>query len=657
MQKTIVIDDLFKLQFLQDAQFSPDGLRVAYAVSKVVADEAAEIESERELQKTAIWILSLETQSARMLTTGEHEDTSPRWSPDGKRIAFLSDRAEQSQIYIIPFDGGEAQALTKLKQGVGSSPTWSPDGTQIAFTAGPARKARDPGAPYRIVRHIFRFDDLGYIDDVIQDIYIAAVGGGEPRRLTSDENLNGNLAWSPDGAEIAFTATMMPSTHQLYTGLCAVNLEGRTRNIVSDWEFISPPAWTPNGEQIVFIGRMADARAGSKSDLWIVASQGGEPKPRTSRLKNGVGGSLIADFPTLSDKRASPLIKIAQDGRRAYVQGKEGGSLHLYEIALRGTEEHGIAVGGERSCILLDAHGSRLLYAVSALDNPTELSIFDTKSGEEQQLTQLNADFLAQRTLQSVEQLIFSGNDGEQVEGWLLKPPEGRPPYATILYIHGGPHSGFGHMFSFDFQMLTGAGYAVLLINQRGSTGYGDEFAGAITGDWGNLDYEDLMAGVDHVIALGLADPERLGCCGLSGGGNLSCWIVGHTDRFKAAVPENPLTNWVSFYGVSDIGPWFSVKELGGHPHEIPQTYSRCSPLTYAHRCTTPTLLVQGEDDFRCPAEQAEQFYAVLKANGCEVEMLRLPDSSHAGSIRGAPTVRRAQNEALLDWMNRHVLR
>ena len=163
------------------------------------------------------------------------------------------------------------------------------------------------------------------------------------------------------------------------------------------------------------------------------------------------------------------------------------------------------------------------------------------------------------------------------------------------------------------------------------------------------------MAGVDYAIALGLADTDRLGCCGLSGGGNLSCWIVGQTNRFKAAVPENPVTNWLSFYGVSDIGPWFAVEQLGGHPHEIPEIYARCSPITYAHRCKTPTLLIQGEHDWRCPAEQSEQFYTVLKVNGCPVEMLRLPGSPHAGTIEGPPAIRRAHNEALLDWMQRFV--
>jgi dipeptidyl aminopeptidase/acylaminoacyl peptidase len=206
-----------------------------------------------------------------------------------------------------------------------------------------------------------------------------------------------------------------------------------------------------------------------------------------------------------------------------------------------------------------------------------------------------------------------------------------------------------------DFQLLAGAGYGVLIVNHRASTGYGNDFSTAIKGDWGNLDYHDLMAGVDHAIALGLADADRLGVCGLSGGGNLSCWIVGQTDRFKAAVPENPVTNWVSFYGVSDIGVWFAVEQMGGHPHEIPEVYARCSPITYAHRCTTPTLLIQGENDYRCPAEQSEQFYTVLKANGCPVEMLRLPNSAHAGAIIGPVASRRAQNNAMLDWFQRYI--
>jgi dipeptidyl aminopeptidase/acylaminoacyl peptidase len=224
------------------------------------------------------------------------------------------------------------------------------------------------------------------------------------------------------------------------------------------------------------------------------------------------------------------------------------------------------------------------------------------------------------------------------------------------LYIHGGPHNAFGHIFFFEFLVLAGAGYAVLFINHRGSSGYGDRFCSQTIGNLGNLEYQDMMAAVDYVVDKGLADPDRLGCCGLSGGGHLTCWIVGHTERFKAAVAENPITNFVSFYGVSANGVRIAVDELGGHPHEIPNVYRRCSPITHAHRCTTPTLLIQGENDRNCPPEQSEQFYTALKANGCPTEMLRLPNGVHTGSLLGPPIVRRTQDEALLEWMNRYVL-
>jgi dipeptidyl aminopeptidase/acylaminoacyl peptidase len=299
--------------------------------------------------------------------------------------------------------------------------------------------------------------------------------------------------------------------------------------------------------------------------------------------------------------------------------------------------------------------GDRLLFQASSIAEPGDLYLAEL-GGAERRLTDLNGDLLRRRSLPAVERLAFSGADGTPVEGWFLRPAGVEGPAPTVLYIHGGPHSGFGNVWSSDMQLLCGAGYGVLMVNQRGSTGYGQQFATSLAGHWGEQDYGDLMAGVDDAIARGLADPDRLGVCGISGGGNLTCWIVGQTDRFKAAVPENPVTNFLSFYGVADIGPWFAVAEMGCRPWEDPQAYLRQSPITYAHRCTTPTLLVQGEADLRCPAEQSEQFYAVLKANGCVVEMLRIPNSSHTGTILGAVPARRAQNEALLDWMDRYVM-
>ncbi|MEE9616263.1 MAG: S9 family peptidase [Anaerolineae bacterium] len=644
--RTVKPEDLFQLKFLQDGQLSPDGKTIAYAVSH--------IDAEKEEEYAAIWLLSLETGESRQLTAGLARDANPQWSPDGKQIAFLSTRGDKPQIHLIPVDGGEAWALTAMPLGAGNGPAWSPDGKYIAFTSTPATEPPDPTKPYRITRHIYRFDGVGYLDNVVQDIYIVSVEGGEPKRLTKDDCHNSEPVWSPNGQEILFSAAMFPDSHRVYPVLKVANLGGEVREIVGDWGYAISAAWMPDGKQIVFIGNPLGLPDGSNENLWMIDGQGGEPECRTAGLTFQVGGEVDGDMPIGS--LMFPRILVAKDSQTAFVQVQDGGTLQIYRVALDGPESWAPVVAGERSCMPLGMDDGRLLFAVSALDNPVDLFIVDVDGSNERQFTHLNADLLAEWNLPTVEHLSFPGSDGVQVEGWIIKPSIGKAPYPTILYIHGGPHTGCGHMFSFDFQMLAGAGYAVLFINYRGSTGYGDEFSTKIIGDYGNLDYKDLMAGVGFAIEKGIADPDRLGCCGLSYGGYMACWIVGQTDRFKAAVPENPVTNWVTIYGVSDAGVWLTPEELGGLPHEIPEVYQRCSPITYAHRCTTPTLLVQSEHDYRCPPEQSEQFYAVLKASGCVVEMLRFPNSPHGGAIEGAPIVRRAQNEALLDWMNRYVL-
>jgi dipeptidyl aminopeptidase/acylaminoacyl peptidase len=639
-------DDLFRLKLIQGAALAPDGSAVVYAVAQTADDGEEEC--------IALWLQPVAGGAARQLTAGQSRDFAPRFSPDGRQVAFVSTRDVKPQIYTIAVDGGEARRLTDLPQGVAGGPVWSPDGSLLAFTAGPPGDPPDYTKSYRLTRHVYRFDELGYLDGAVQNIYVVAASGGEARRLTDDDANNTAPAWSPDGRRILFGATMQPDTFRAYyPRLRLASLDGEIRDLTGDWGYAVSASWLPDG-RVVFCGQPYGRPIGSKNDLWVIDGAGGTPECRTADLPLHVGAGLQADMATALQQ--VPRVLPTTDGRAAYVQVQDGGTVQIYRVALAGPADWAAIASGERSCFPLDVQAEQLLFAASALDNPLDLYLAGLDGAEERRLTQVNAELLAAWQLPTIKHLAFQGGDGVPVEGWLMQPAISAKPYPTILYIHGGPHSGFGHIFSFDFQMLAGAGYAVLLVNQRGSTGYGDAFATQIIGDWGNHDYHDLIAGVDAAIACGIADPDRLGVCGLSGGGNLSCWIVGQTDRFKAAVPENPVTNWVSFYGVSDIGPWFATSELGGHPHEIPEVYRRCSPITYAYRCTTPTLLIQGEADYRCPAEQSEQFYTVLKASGCTVEMLRLPDSSHAGSIRGKPALRRAQNTALLEWMQRYVL-
>jgi dipeptidyl aminopeptidase/acylaminoacyl peptidase len=650
MAQPIQPDDLFHLHFLQEAELSPDGTQVVYTVAHMARKE--DDEKPRWQEYKTLWLRSLHNGDTRQLTAGTQKDSAPAWSPDGRAIAFLSDRNGKPQIFLLPVHGGEARAITQLPQGVGGKLVWSPDGAQIAFTAGPQEEPPDPSAPYRITRRVYRFDGLGPMERARQEIYTVDVASGETRRWTGDALHNTQPLWSPDGKSLLYLSNFDMDSYGKYARVCIMDRDGAQRTILDEWGEIRTVRWLPNGAGIIFIGVPRGVPIGTQYDLWSLSLQGGEPVNLTPHLDRQVGKDLQPDM-AIEPLRVPRIL--LDEASAAFVQVQCGGEVRVYRVPLEEGGAPEVLLSGERSCYPLALHGKRFLFAATTLFSPPELFWLDLESGEERQVTFLNRELLSQRGQPRLEHLLFPGEDGVEVEGWLLLPAGGRAPYPGFLYIHGGPHSAFGHVFSFDFQMLAGQGYAVLIVNHRASTGYGNVFSTAIKGDWGHLDYTDLMAGVDHAIALGLLDPERLAVGGLSGGGNLTCWIVGQTDRFKAAIPENPVTNWVSFYGVSDIGPWFAVEQLGGHPHEIPEVYRRCSPITYAHRCTTPTLLVQGEHDWRCPAEQSEQFYAVLKANGCPVEMLRLPGSFHAGTITGDPAIRQAHNEAMLEWLTEWV--
>ena len=647
--RPMTADDLFRLRFLNGGRLSPDGGSVVYPVISFDTDADKEL--------STLHLRDLATGATKQLTAGQSRDSNPVWSPDGKRIAFVSDRGEKAQVYLLPVDGGEARQLTDLAGGVGGGLAFSPDGSWIAC-CGRAKDAASELAtqPYRVDRTVYRFDAIGYLDQRAQDIFLFDAQTGGSRQLTDDRSNNLNPRFSPDGKSILYDASMQPDAIRTITpDLMLTDLAGGSTALLSGWASVSSASFTPDGKRVVFVGRPLDGKPiGAKSDLYTLDISNGELRNRSAGLDVGVGGRLSLDMPVSGLDAGNLLISDAGDFAIATVQA--GGRNHIYRFALDGEAEWQALTHGESCDFALDFKGERLLYASTWLNAPPDLRLLDLKSGQEQGISQLNDDFLAGLALPATERLTWLSVDGVEVEGWHMRPATGSAPYPTILYIHGGPHAAYGYGFHFDFQMLAGAGYGVLFLNHRASTGYGDSFSTAIKGDWGNLDYHDLISGVDHAIALGLADADRLGVCGTSGGGNLSCWIVGQTDRFKAAIPQNPVANWHSFYGTSDIGIYFAVEQLGGHPHEIPEVYTRCSPITYAHRCVTPTLLVQSELDWRCPAEQSEQFYSVLKANGCVVEMLRQPGGSHGASISGALNLRRAHNDAMLDWFARYVL-
>jgi dipeptidyl aminopeptidase/acylaminoacyl peptidase len=332
-----------------------------------------------------------------------------------------------------------------------------------------------------------------------------------------------------------------------------------------------------------------------------------------------------------------------------------GGETRIYRVALVGRENCAVIAGGERICGVFDCRGGKVLFSSQTCNTPPDLCIVDLDGGNERRLSAHNDAWQREIRWPDVERVRVKSARNVEIEGWVLKPKHVRAPYKTILYIHGGPHAGFGYSFNSDFQELVGAGYAVAFANPRGSTGYGDAFSTSILERWGELEAQDFNAFLDALIERGISHKNRLGVTGVSGGGHLSGWLIGHTHRFKAAVPEQGVYNLISMYGVSDAGSALLTLEMGGEPHELPERYWAASPLAHAHTCRTPTLLIQGENDLRCPMEQAEQMYTVLKRSGCTVELLRLKNCNHGLEIAGPPPLRRYRMNAMIDWFDRYL--
>lgn len=563
-RRAIEPDDLFRFRFVTAADLSPAGESIVFALTRT--------DAEANTEHTDLVLVDVETGRQRQLTHVDAGHTSPAFSPDGREIAFLSTRNGVPQIFALPVDGGEVRQVTAVPRGVGTGPLWSPDGSRIAFTAVPPGEPRDPSQPYRVDRAIWRADQVGLVEDALQDVYVIDADGGEPARLTEDGSLNTTPQWLPDGSGLVYTADFDPDSTGMHNRLRCVDLDGTVTEVAGGGA-IAGHAVCPDGRVLYVLTNEDGQPGGTRADLWVHDPATGTHERRTSGLAGDVGGRIASDMPAFLF--AFGTVLAAPDSRSAYVAAQHGGELQVHRVGLDGPESHELVAGGRRVCAPVQLRGNRLLFAAFGICDPGDLHLLDTATGTEHRITHLNSDLLAELAWPAVHPLRFTSGDGTSVEGWYLEPAGGEPPHPTVLGIHGGPHAGWGHTFVFDFLMLAGAGYGVLYLNQRGSTGYGDEFATAINSNWGHLDYADLMAGVDHVIEAGLADPDRLGVFGTSAGGTLTGWIIGHTDRFKAACPEGALFNFSSIYGTSDIGRWAGRTFMGGAPHERAEVYQR----------------------------------------------------------------------------------
>lgn len=661
-KRPMTIDDLLSLTWLSDPQVSPDGSRVVWV--QKTADRGADT------YHAHIWMMAPDEGIPRPFTAGEHQDSLPRWSPDGRRIAFLSDRGaaggepggkKPKQIYVIPADGGEARAAT-----VGTfSPTdlaWSPDGATIAFIGKPEIPKGEKSDVKVITRVRYKFDGEGYWDGRYKHLFTVPASGGEVRQLTAGDFDHVDPAWSPDGRWIAVVTNRSEEADFInVTDVWLVPAGGgEMRRLTGSVGPCSMPAWSPDGSRLAYLGHDNAAMSATNMGLWIVPVQGGVPV----RVAPEFDRSLVHHI--ITDMRAHPKVGgpvWSPDGRSILVLVAEGATNQLAAIDA-GSGAVTVLTSGRREIYgaAFDRGLRRGVIAVSDPGTPGDLWAVRLEGGalREQRLTTVNAPVLAGLELSVPEAFTYEGADGWPVEGWVMRPAGFRAGqrYPTVLQIHGGPHGAYGEAFFHEFHVLTGQGFALVYTNPRGSQGYGQRFTAATHHDWGGKDYEDIMRGLDAAIARHpFIDPDRLGVAGGSYGGFMTNWVVGHTDRFKAAVTMRSISNHLSQWGTSDLAFMKGFWEFPGDPWESPTWYWERSPLAYVANITTPLLILHSEMDLRCPIPEAEQLFAALKKLRREVVLVRFPNESHDLSRIGKPAHRVERLRWILTWFTDHLLR
>ncbi|NER15487.1 prolyl oligopeptidase family serine peptidase [Leptobacterium flavescens] len=651
VESELQLTDIFSMEYVSDPQISPDGSKIIYVRN------FKDIMTDRNLSN--LWIVNFDGTNNRPLTTGNQNDFYARWSHDGKKIIFKSNRKDNKmKLYMMWMDSKETVALTNTPRAPGQV-SWSKDDRYLAFTMFVPKKnksiiklppkpegAKWNSPPVYIDKMTYRSDGAGYLKGGYTQIFTLSTDGGTPRQLTFSDNDHGAPIWANDNNTLYFSANLHKDNEfePLNSEIYQLNVkDGSVKELTGRKGPDSGPALSPDGKSIAYTGFDDRYQGYQLNQLYIMNTDGSN-----SRLISG------------NFDRNIQSIKWAKDGKGLYFQYDDEGDTKIGYITSGGKVSTlvenlgGLSLGRPYNAASYSVSSNdKMAYTLGGTEHPADLGTSYKKSNR--RITRLNDDLFSFRKLGKVEEIWWeSSYDQRKIQGWVVTPPDFDPnkKYPMILEIHGGPFASYGSVFSAEVQLYAAAGYVVFYTNPRGSTSYGEEFGNLIHHDYPNHDYDDLMSGVDALIEKGYVDDKNLYVTGGSGGGVLTAWIIGKTDRFKAAVVAKPVINWYSFVLYADNPGFFYKYWFANKPWENPENYLKRSPLSYVGNVTTPTMLLTGEEDYRTPIAESEQFYAALKLQKVESAMVRIPGASHG--IANRPSNLIAKIASVLAWFDKY---
>jgi dipeptidyl aminopeptidase/acylaminoacyl peptidase len=650
-QSPLVNEDIFEIEYASDVQISPDATMVAYV--------RYSMSIMRDRREGRLWLVGTDGSSHRKLTSEDRSESSPRWSPDGTRIAFVSGSTEGSEIYVYWVETGQIARLTQLERSPGGI-AWSPDGRQIAFTmlvpearpvfaTMPAKPAgaewADPPIVETRVRH--EADGSGVIEPGFRHIFVIPADGGSARQITAGDFQHGAPVWGADGRSILFNANRRPGWEWELdqSDIYQISLnDGVTVPLTSRNGPDGGQVVSPDGSSVAFTSFEDRVRTYQTQDLHLMRADGSGKSLLLEELDRSVTG-----------------LAWAADGSGVYFSYEDEGITKVGFTTTAGgwrvVAEHlggtsvGRAYGGGNYSVARDG---TVAFTYTRSDDPSEVALV-TPDGRQRMVTNLNGDLKSRTQLATAEMFwTESSHDGRPIQSWILHPPDFDPDsrYPLLLEIHGGPVSNYGDRFAGEFQLYTSAGFVVVYSNPRGSTGYGEEFGDLLYHDYPGNDYDDLISAVDAVIKRGYIDEDQLYVTGGSAGGIMTAWIVGHTNRFRAAVVTKPVVNWISKTLVADNYNGYMHRRYPGTPWENPEAYWDFSPLSVVGDIETPTMVMVGTADLRTPLSEAKQLYHALTLRRVDTALVQIPGAYHNISNRPSQLIAKVINTVA--WFDRY---